>query len=46
MPLDRRAFVTTAASLTAAALANPTSTIAMPSQLHERADDPLGVRGG
>ena len=45
MPLDRRAFVTTAASLTAAALAHPTAPIPMPTSLPERADDPLGVRG-
>jgi selenocysteine lyase/cysteine desulfurase len=45
MPLDRRAFVTTAASLTAAALAHPTAAIAVPPSLPERADDPLGVRG-
>ena len=45
MPLDRRAFVTTAASLTAAALVNPTAGTAMPTSLPERADDPLGVRG-
>ena len=45
MPLDRRAFVTTAASLTAAALTHPTTAIAMPPSLPERADDPLGVRG-
>ena len=45
MPLDRRSFVTTAASLTAAALASPTAGIAMPSSLPERTDDPLGVRG-
>jgi len=45
MPLDRRAFVTTAASLTAAALANPTTAIPMPSPYSEGADDPLGVRG-
>jgi len=45
MSLDRRAFVTTAATLTAAALARPTEPIAMPASLFERADDPLGVRG-
>ena len=45
MTLDRRAFVTTAASLTAAALANPTTAIPMPSLAPQRADDPLGVRG-
>jgi len=45
MPLDRRAFVTTAASLTAAALTYPTAAIATPMSSPERADDPLGVRG-
>jgi len=45
MPLDRRAFVTTAASLTAAALAHPTTSIAAPPSRPGRADDPLGVRG-
>lgn len=45
MPLDRRAFVTTAASLTAAALAHPTVAVAAPPSLPERGDDPLGVRG-
>jgi selenocysteine lyase/cysteine desulfurase len=45
MPLDRRAFVTTAASLTAAALAHPTTSIAAPASRPGRADDPLGVRG-
>jgi len=44
MPLDRRAFVTTAASLTAAAIAHPTAAIAMPAPTPEHADDPLGVR--
>jgi selenocysteine lyase/cysteine desulfurase len=45
MTLDRRAFVTTAASLTAAALANPAAAVAMPASLPGPADDPLGVRG-
>jgi selenocysteine lyase/cysteine desulfurase len=45
MPLDRRAFVTTAASLAATALTHPTAAITMPASLPERADDPLGVRG-
>lgn len=45
MPLDRRSFVTTAASLTAAALANPAAAIAVPPTHPVRADDPLGVRG-
>ena len=44
MSLDRRSFVTSAASLTAAALVSPTTAIPMPSPLSERADDPLGVR--
>ena len=42
MSLDRRAFVTTAASLTAVALTNPTAAVALPDSHH--ADDPLGVR--
>jgi selenocysteine lyase/cysteine desulfurase len=45
MPLDRRAFVTTAASLTAAALSRPTTAVAVPPSFPERVDDPLGVRG-
>ena len=44
MPLDRRAFVTTAASLTAAALARPTAAIAVPGLAPAHVDDPLGVR--
>ena len=43
MTLDRRSFVATAASLAAAAVANPTNAIALPPS--SAPDDPLGVRG-
>ena len=44
MTLDRRTFVATAASLAAAAVAHPSSAIAMPTSIAPE-DDPLGVRG-
>jgi selenocysteine lyase/cysteine desulfurase len=44
MTLDRRSFVATAASLTAAAIARPSVAIAEQSPLLLGADDPLGVR--
>ena len=43
MTIDRRSFVATAASLAAAAAANPASAISLPST--SAPDDPLGVRG-
>jgi len=43
MTIDRRSFVATAASLAAAAVANPSSAIVLP--VAGAADDPLGVRG-
>jgi selenocysteine lyase/cysteine desulfurase len=45
MPLDRRSFVATAASLTAAAIARPSAAIATPTASPPAGDDPLGVRG-
>ena len=44
MPLDRRSFVATAASIAAVAMAGPTAVSATPSLRPARADDPLGVR--
>jgi selenocysteine lyase/cysteine desulfurase len=43
MTLDRRSFMATAASLAVAAVANPSTAVAMPLVLAP--DDPLGVRG-
>lgn len=44
MPLDRRSFVATAASIAAAAMAGPAAVSAAPSPRGDRADDPLGLR--
>jgi len=44
MPLDRRSFVTAAASLTATVMARPSGGVVLPSSLLGT-DDPLGVRG-
>src|SRR3954449_6542169 len=45
MPIDRRSFVATAASLTAAAITRPATAMSTPSLSLGGADDPLGVRG-
>ena len=44
MPLDRRSFVATAASIAAAAMAGPAAVSVAPSPRGDRADDPLGLR--
>ena len=44
MPLDRRSFVATAASIAAAAMAGPAAVSATPSPRGDRAGDPLGLR--
>jgi len=44
MPIDRRSFVATAASLTAAAITRPATVSATPPLVVGGADDPLGVR--
>src|SRR5580700_11129771 len=45
MSLDRRSFVTAAASLAAAAAVRPAGAFAMPADHDIGPDDPLGVRG-
>jgi cysteine desulfurase/selenocysteine lyase len=44
-PLDRRSFVAAAASMAAASVVRPSTTVAIPAATMTAADDPLGVRG-
>jgi selenocysteine lyase/cysteine desulfurase len=44
MTLDRRSFVTAAASIAASAAIDPTSALVMPNVTHSSSGDPLGVR--
>jgi len=44
-PLDRRSFVAAAASMAAASVVRPSTTVAIPAAGVTSADDPLGVRG-
>jgi len=44
-PLDRRSFVAAAASMAAASVVRPSTTVAIPAAAVTSADDPLGVRG-
>src|SRR5690349_18268306 len=45
-PPDRRSLVATAASMAAASVVRPSTTVAIPAAAVTSADDPLGVRGG